>query len=203
MKASVGGGSFELPTAGQHSARIYSIVDIGMQPDIFNPPKKKQQIIVTWELVDTEMEDGRPFVISKFYSLSLNQKSNLRKDLKNMSGKALTDDQAGKFDFTKLINFACNLVISIEEKDDKEKAVIQAMLPAAKGVEVTALKNPTIFFDTEMVDIDIFNAIPEWQRKFIDEDLIHKLSKDVPAKQEAKPQESAPNKELEEDDIPW
>ena len=206
MKASIGGGSFELTPAGQHSARIYSLVDIGMQADIYNPPKKKQQIIITWELVDTKMEDGRPFVISQFYSLSLNAKANLRKDIKNMSGKALTDEQAGNFDFTKLINFPCSLVVGHEEKDGKEKASIQALLAAPKGTDIAPLQNQTIFFDTDLVDWALFDAIPEWQRNFIDEDALK--AKPSMGGAAPKPEASKPNTEsvsvdaVEEDDIP-
>ena len=86
MKATVGGSGGEFPILDEASyvARIYSVVDIGIHQTNFG---EKQQIIVTWELPTEVSDEGLPHAISKFYTLSLNDKANLRKDLEKMKGK--------------------------------------------------------------------------------------------------------------------
>lgn len=198
MKASVG-GTFELTPAGQYPARIYSIVDIGRHPDTFNVGKFKNQIIITWELIGSKMEDGRPFVISKFYNLSLSSKSNLYKDLKSMSGKSMTDSQAANFDFTKLIRMPCSIVVANEVKDGKDKAVISALVPANGDVGI--LQNETIFFDSSSPDWNIFDQVPEWQQNFMSQDI--KTAYESKGSATPAPSTPAPENEPQEDDIPW
>lgn len=170
MKASVGGGDFELTPAGTHNSRIQSVVDIGEQAGEYEgKPYVRHQIIITWELVDTKMADGRPFVISKFYTLSWSPKANLRKDFKCMTGKDLSDEEYASFEFPKLLNMPCQVVVMHESKAGKERAVPTAFIPQDKNNKPADLNNSTVFFDTDAVDWDVFNALPDWQKKFIDE----------------------------------
>lgn len=170
MKASTGGGDFELTPAGTHNARILSVVDIGEQAGTYEGKAYvRHQIIITWELVDTKMTDGRPFVVSNFYTLSFSPKANLRKDFKSMTGKDLTDEEYQQFEFTKLLKMPCQIVIMHETKNGKERAVPTAFIPFDKNNKPSDLTNNTVFFDTDNVDWDVFNALPDWQKKFIDQ----------------------------------
>ena len=189
MKAPVGGGKFELAPEGTHAARIYSLVDIGVQKTNYGD---KQQIIITWELVDTKMEDGQPFVISRWYTLSLAEKANLRKDIKNMTGKGLSDEKARDFDLAKLLNLPCQIVVIHEEKDGKDKAIMQAIIPPTKGQKVSDLSNQTVIFDTDEIDQAVYDSLPDWQKERIN----------LPAKSKAKGEELAEVID-DDDDIPW
>lgn len=83
---------------GNHNATCYRLVDVGTHNETFEVKLKRHSIFISWELNDVKMEDGRPFTILKQYTLSLNEKSALYKDLcqwrKNLSHqknyKALT-----------------------------------------------------------------------------------------------------------------
>jgi hypothetical protein len=71
--------------------------------------------------------------VSKFYTLSLNEKANLRKDLESWRGKAFSDAEIENgFDIEKLIGANCYLNIA---QNDKGKSVISAINPLPKGME--------------------------------------------------------------------
>ena len=63
---------FEITPAGMHPGICYSIVDLGTHPDTWKGvTTNKRKVRITWELeTDPMMKDGRPFVISKDYTLS-------------------------------------------------------------------------------------------------------------------------------------
>ena len=72
---------------GVFPARCYSIIDLGTHSKEFKGVEKKKHLIrITWEfpteLAIFDEETGeQPFVLSKEYTLSLFDQSQLRKDL--------------------------------------------------------------------------------------------------------------------------
>lgn len=164
MKASIGGGGgFTLLEDDVYPARIYSIVDIGQQQ---TPYGEKRQIIITWE-IPGEMVDGLPYAISKYYTLSLNDKATLLKDIEAM-GKPLPMDKRATFDFTKLIGKTCQLNIQkYEKKDGNERNKIIGISKLMKGIEVGPQVNESIFFDLDEPSDAVYNSLPDWQKKQI------------------------------------
>jgi len=67
--------SYELAPAGSHTAVCFRVADLGTQTGIYGP---KQQILISWELPDEQMADGRPFTISRRYTFSSSHQSTLR-----------------------------------------------------------------------------------------------------------------------------
>src|SRR5688500_13440346 len=107
----------ELIPAGNYVARCYQMIEIGtVKENIMGDEKTLHKVRIGWEL-PTELkvfnpEKGeQPLVISKEYTLSMNEKSNLRKDLKSWRGKDFTEDEARKFDITALVGVPCMLNI--------------------------------------------------------------------------------------------
>jgi hypothetical protein len=82
---------------------------------------------------ETEMadDDGRRHCMwSRPYTPSLNPKANLRKDLKKIMGRDLTQAECEEFDTESLLGFGVKLMIDHEEgKDGKVYAVITAITP--------------------------------------------------------------------------
>jgi hypothetical protein len=75
-------------------------------------------------------ENDRKFCIwSRGYTPSLNVKSALRKDLKKMMGRELTQLELDEFDLEGLIGFGVKLIIQHEHKDDKTYANISFIAP--------------------------------------------------------------------------
>jgi len=126
------GGDFELCPAGIHSAVCYAVADLGLQNNPFTPDKPQHKCVVMWEL-EPRMSDGRRFGLSKFYTLSLNEKATLRKDLISWRGKNFTKEELDMgFDIEKLMGANCTLNVVHETKNDKTYAKIAGVMPPMK-----------------------------------------------------------------------
>jgi len=133
--AAVPTGNFEQPDTGMHQAVCAFVNNIGTQRGEYEgKPTFKEQVIISWEL-DQKLTigdyAGMPFMISKFYTLSLHEKSGLRKDLENWRGKVFTDDELSGFQLQNLIGANCFLNL-IESKTGKRK--ISAIMPVKKDM---------------------------------------------------------------------
>lgn len=135
------GKTFELVPAGNHIARCFSMIEIGtVTEEIKGKLTKLYKVRVTWELpleqkVFDEAKGSQPFSISKEYTLSMNEKANLRKDLESWRGRGFTEDEAKAFDITKLLGVACMLnVIHKTSQAGNPYAAISGVTPIPKGV---------------------------------------------------------------------
>lgn len=136
-----GGGDFKPPPAGLHRAICIAYIDLGTQEgqDFHNPDETvhKPQVVVMWETPDETIEiDGeqKPFVVSKFYTKSISEKSNLCKDLESWRGQKFTDDERKGFDLDNILGVPCQLNVLHETKRNKTYAKITAVLPLSKGM---------------------------------------------------------------------
>lgn len=122
------GGDFKPCPAGLHHAICAFVEDLGLEfSDAFQ--KEVHKIVICWE-VNTPMSDGRPYMISQRYTLSLSEKANLRKVLECWRGKAFTDQELEGFDVEKVKGKQCMLQIMHNTKGGKTYANIAAVLPA-------------------------------------------------------------------------
>ena len=192
MKASIGGGDFELAPAGSVGARAFSIVDIGMQDSQYG---LKHQIIITWELPSELMADGRPFVISQFFNLSLSEKANLCHCIEGIFGKKMPDEAKMGFDFQSLIDRPCLLnIVHKPKKDGSTKAEIAGYAPPAKGMTIPALQSEAVFFDLDEPDWALVDEMPEWISK--------RINGDAPTSKKNSPKDPADDF-TGDDDIPF
>ena len=148
MPLNNGGGDFTPPPAGTHIAICYRVIDLGTQKIEWQGSAKEQhKVLLSWELPGELMEDGRPFTISKRYTLSSHEKSTLRKDLEAWRGKAFTDADFGPggFDIASIIGKACLLSIVHTEKDGKTYANINSLSRLAKGMEAPEITNERLY----------------------------------------------------------
>lgn len=123
-----------IPTGMQHAV-CAKVCDIGTHEGEYEGRKnQRHQIVVIWELAETKTEGqfaGEPFQISKFYTLSLGKKANLRLDLESWRGKKFTDEELKGFDVENLVGANCFLNIM----EDGDKFKIKAVTPLPKGME--------------------------------------------------------------------
>lgn len=154
------GGDFEMTPEGTHIARCYRIIDLGTQ---FNEQygKNQQKVMIAWELPAELMEDGRPFSVSKRYTLSLNKKANLRLALEAWRGKVFTDEEAQGFDLKKVLGQPCYLNITHETKGDKTYTNITSILKLPKGVVCPPLVNQAQVLDFDNFDDEVFNSLSD------------------------------------------
>jgi len=90
--------------------------------------KDEFRLVFETEVEDTE-NDRRFCIWSRGYTPSLNEKAALRKDLKKMMGRELTQLELDEFDLEGLIGHGVKLIIQHETKDDRTYANISFMAP--------------------------------------------------------------------------
>lgn len=158
------GGDFELVPEGVFIARCYQIIDLGTQQTTYKGDTKLQhKVLIYWELLDDEikMSDGRPFSISKKYTLSLDEKSHLYKDLNAWRGKQFTDEELLGFDIKNVLGAYCTLQIVHAKVNDKTYANVNAIMATKEKPEgINDLK----IFDMSEPDLEVFNGLSEYLR---------------------------------------
>jgi len=163
----------EIVPSGTHVARCYSMIHIGTVEWEYQGEKKhSNKIRVNFEL-PFEMRDfggdENPMVISKEYTLSLHEKSNLRRDLEGWRGKSFNNKELAHFDITNLISKECNIsVIHKTSKSGNEFAQIGSISGISKGTKCPKQINDSFIFNYE----DNFNEEwlelqPEWIKEQI------------------------------------
>lgn len=127
---------FELPPAGTHLAQCYRVIDLGTQSSTYMGQAKKQhKLIISWELPDEKMTDGRPFTVGQRYTFSMSEKAALRRDLESWRGVPFTERDFGPtgFDIKNIIGKACLLNIVHAESNGKQYANIASISRLMKG----------------------------------------------------------------------
>lgn len=132
------------PSGPQHAV-CSAVFDMGEEySEMYK--KLSQKVCIFWELAE-KMQDGRPYMLSKQYTLSLSEKANLRKDLESWRGKHFTTEELAGFDLEKLIgvNVMLNVIHVPGKKDGKIRAQIAGVMPIMKGLpllKVTSTEVP-------------------------------------------------------------
>lgn len=207
-----GGGNFKRVPAGAYIGRCYSLIDLGTQATSGQYGDKEQhKIRIGWELFGEDEQgnalvvdvDGRqmPMTISKSYTVSLHEKSSLRKDLQAWRGKEFTEEEARAFDVSKLMGAYCMVNVTTSETNGKTYSNVAGLtpLPGALKNAKPAPVHAFVSFDLDDPDMDVFagfheklqeaiKSSPEWKR-------LHKTA--APAAR------STADSEVEDSDIPF
>jgi hypothetical protein len=164
-----GGGNFKKVDAGNYAARCYSMIHIGSLEEEFQGVKKLcNKVRITWELptelaVFKEENGEQPFSVSKEFTLSMHEKATLRKFLESWRGKGFTEEEAKRFDVSKLIGAPCMLnIIHKESKTGKTYADISSVSTMPKGLQCPEQINKTIMFSIAQPDWEVFNSLPSF-----------------------------------------
>jgi hypothetical protein len=110
-------------------------------------PKSQHKILVSWELPDEKMKDGRPFTIGQRYTWSMSEKATLRKHLEAWRGVPFTDADFGVdgFDIKDIIGKGCLLNIVHAESGDKTYANIASIARLMKGMQAPKPVNEMVY----------------------------------------------------------
>jgi len=149
---------------GVYTAVSSMIIDLGMQKNSLDNNVRRKFLMV-WNIVDEYIEingEKLPRVISKEYTLSLNEKSNLRKDLQAWRGKPFTDEELQGFDMKNVLNKACQLQIITIEKNGKNYTNIASIMGLPKGMTVQVLENTIEFYIANQETWGSLRTIPKW-----------------------------------------
>jgi len=161
----------ELIPSGNYLARCYQMIELGTIKESFQGEDKMlHKVRIGWELptekkVFSEERGEQPCVISKEYTLSMNEKATLRKMLASWRGKDFTEAEAKSFDITKLLGVACMLNI-IEKPSAKDASVvyneIASVSPMIKGMDCPPQVNPSFVFELDNFDKAKFESLPDF-----------------------------------------
>jgi len=163
-----GGSGFEPIAAGTYAARCYSMVHIGTVTETYEGQEKTQnKIRLSWELptelkVFKEEKGEQPFFISKDFTLSMHEKSSLRKYLEAWRGKAFTDAEAESFDVTKLLGKECLISVIHKVKKTGTYAEMSSVSTLPKGMTCPPQINEMFEFSWSEFDQQKFDSLPEW-----------------------------------------
>lgn len=198
MAADTGGGDFELTPAGNHVARCYAVVDLGMQTTVFSGEEStKRKVRISWELPLAKMEDGRPFSVSQNYTLSLSEKANLRRDLQSWRGRSFTEEELQGFDLFTVLSVPAMVNVVHNTKGDKTYANVGSVSPMPQGMECPPLVNDLLKFSLDEYSPEVFGALPEWLQKKIN-------TRGVQSPQAVRdPDPNQPPASVYEDEIPF
>ena len=159
--------SFPSVSVGVHKARCIKVIDLGTQKNEFEGNISwKRQILVIWEVPEQTNETSEPITISKFYTLSLHEKSNLGIDLTSWRGRPFSETEKKGFDISKLIGHTCLLNVIQGNKNNK----IGSIMPLPKGDKIAEQYHTGVVFDLEKYQKgqkEVFNQLSEGIRNII------------------------------------
>lgn len=179
-------GDFKQVPAGLHLARCYRMVDLGTQTSEYDGVQKQQRkIMLGWELHGKDddgnelvTDRGDPYAIFKNYTLSWNDKANLRIDLQNWRNKPFTESEMKRFDIQSILGAWCMVtVIQRPGKNGKMFSNVKGVAPVPSVIKSAGLPqavNPNQVFRIAEPDLELFQTFgkglramiedsPEWQ----------------------------------------
>ncbi len=151
-----GGGNFENPEPGTYPAVCVRIIDMGTQESEWQGEKKSaHKLKIVWELSET-MSDGRPFLAMRDFTVSLHEKSGLRKFLSGWRGRDFNEDELRGFDPAKLVNAGCLLALV---QSDKGYINVASASKLPKGMEAPKPVGDCFLFSLSEFDQAKFNKL--------------------------------------------
>jgi hypothetical protein len=178
------GDDFVPVPAGSHLGRCYRIIDLGTQKtEYMGETKFLRKVMFAWELHGEDeagkplvTADGKPMAIFKNYTLSLNEKANLRLDLQAWRGKPFTDEEGRRFDISAVLGHWCMLnVIHRPGKEGKVFANVSGISPVPALVKKAGLPEG-------------INTMQMFRLADPDKEMFETFSKGLKAKIEASPE---------------
>lgn len=155
------GGDYENPALGSFAAVCFKIIDLGTQDVLWQGQKKRQhKVFISWEL-SQKMKDGRPFAISKKYTVSLGEAAALRKDLEAWRGKKFTQEEIDVFSEKSILGKAC--LITLVASKDGQYVNVGNVTAVPAGLPIPALVNPLCFLSLNKDEFDqkVFDGLSD------------------------------------------
>jgi hypothetical protein len=159
----------DLVPAGNYIARCYKMIEIGTVAETINgQTKTMHKVRIGWELpTETKVFDPakgeQPLVVDQEYTLSMNEKANLRKMLESWRGKGFTEKEAEAFDITALLGKPCMLnIIHTVSKSNSTYEKIAGVTAVPKGITVPnqVIKNFVLSYDNW--NQELFDSLPDF-----------------------------------------
>ncbi len=198
-----GGGDFKQAPAGSHIGRAIKITDLGTQHGEYQGDATvRNQVLISWELPNETIEiegTAKPLIVSKFYTNSLSEKANLRRDLESWRARPFTPEELERFDLMKILGATAILSVVHNEKG-KARVVGVSALP--KGMTCPpAFNKPSAFWIDEWDD-NAFAGLSEGIQKIIMQSDEYKAAFTPPSEQRAVGK-TAGKQQIDDEEIPF
>lgn len=196
-----GHSDFENAKPGTYTALCFKVIDLGKQPSTYKgqPSDPVRKVLIYWEL-DAKMEDGRPYIVTNRYTLSLGKKAYLRRDLESWFAKKFSKESADKgFPMNQLLGKSCMLSLV----DNGDYVNVSAVMKRPDSVPKPKPINKPVFFSLDKFDQAIFDNLSEsLQLKIKQSPEYKKIFAGVGDDQDGGPGPDAPHTNPD-DDIPF
>ena len=161
-----GGKEFEQAAAGNHVARCIGMIDIGTHESEYQGKTTyARKIVLRFELPNEVMAEGeyagKPFIVGKYYTASLSEKANLRKDLESWRGRPFTEEELMGFDSKNVLDKPCMVNVVHTEK---KKAKIASIAPIPKGMAVPPRVNDILYLSLDRNEFkrEVFDGLSDY-----------------------------------------
>lgn len=194
---------------GNHIAVCYRVIDLGTQKGEYMGQEKIQhKLLISWEIPDEKMEDGRPFTIGQKFTWSMSEKANLRQVLESWRGRAFSEEDFGSngFDIKNVIGVGCMLNVVHAKKGDKIYSNIASVAKLPKGMSAPAPTNQRsyVWLSKEEFVPKNFDALSDGLKTTIQASPEYKsLSEPERIHESAGPRDDIPNGDDFSDPIPF
>lgn len=153
---------------GLHMARCYAVIDLGLQMNR-KYGNYLPKVLIAWELSDSLMEEGKPYVQMQQYTVSLNKSSLLRALLEQWRGRKFSIEELKTFQWKDVLGKPCYLTTqqSPNPKGDQPWSDIVSIGPLPSGVTCPPQVNPSVYFDLDNYTDAKYLALSERMRRKI------------------------------------
>jgi len=163
-----GSSNREYPEAGTYTARLVGLTDLGHQDGFVYQGKEIEsswKVEFTYELVDTKMEDGRPFWVNEEVSVNDFEGEGITS---TMMARVRTLDKANESDngkdLTKLLDKPCMVTVIINDNGYPKLKGQAAVSGVPVGLPITELRNDIFSFDMDNPNMDLYAKFPEFKQ---------------------------------------
>lgn len=164
------GGDYVPVPQGTHLAICYGLIDLGTQTEQFGTkaPRNVHKVRVVWELPNERTADNKPMSIGTFYSVSLHEKSTMRKHLEAWRGRPFTDEEMAGFKLVNIVGKPCMIVVVHKPRDGGgvSDSIASVSMPM-KGLTIPPLENKQLVLDLDHFDKAVYNALPDFLKNKI------------------------------------
>ena len=186
-KSESSGNFIPVPT-GMHLARCYRIVDLGTQKsEYMGNVKQLHKMMLQFEVHGEDAEGnptntakGDPMTVSKNFTVTLAEKSTLRKDLQSWRGRDFTPDELRGFELKNVLGQWAMITVVETENNGNTYTNISNINPVPAAIKKNGLpegKNELKIFSIDEPDMDLFESFsdnlknkirqsPEWDRLY-------------------------------------
>jgi hypothetical protein len=171
---------------GMHLARCYRIIDLGTQESTYmGNVKQLHKVMFQFEVHSEDAQGnptvtskGDPMTVSKNFTLTLADKSTLRKDLQTWRGKDFAPEELKGFELKNVLGQWAMLSVVETQNNGNTYTNIATINPVPSSMKKNGLpegKNELKLFSIDDADMELFESFsdnlknkirqsPEWER---------------------------------------